>query len=153
MFLAHTFQAMAHWFRKWHIDVLGYGAIVTFTLEVIPITAYGDVTIAGEGLQNLGLCSALRAFEQGGILAVTWDLGFSSLILLPMTPKKRQPKKKGSYTLYQVEEILCWWAEVIPSTPITLPHQHPTCTYSYNNLNILPYTNSYDKLISLFAVI
>jgi hypothetical protein len=28
---------------------------------------YGDVTIAGEGLQNLGLCSALRAFEQGGI--------------------------------------------------------------------------------------
>jgi hypothetical protein len=29
---------------------------------------YGDVTIAGEGLQNLGLCSALRAFEQGGSL-------------------------------------------------------------------------------------
>jgi hypothetical protein len=28
---------------------------------------YGDVTITGEGLQNLGLCSALRAFEQGGI--------------------------------------------------------------------------------------
>jgi hypothetical protein len=31
---------------------------------------YGDVTIAGEGLQNLGLCSALRAFEQGGIFIV-----------------------------------------------------------------------------------
>jgi hypothetical protein len=30
----------------------------------------GDVTIAGEGLQNLGLCSALRAFEQGGIFIV-----------------------------------------------------------------------------------
>jgi hypothetical protein len=28
---------------------------------------YGDVTITGEGLQNLGLYSALRAFEQGGI--------------------------------------------------------------------------------------
>jgi hypothetical protein len=25
---------------------------------------------AGEGLQNLGLCSALRAFEQGGIVIV-----------------------------------------------------------------------------------
>jgi hypothetical protein len=25
-----------------------------------------DVTIAGEGLQTLGLCSALRTFEQGG---------------------------------------------------------------------------------------
>ena len=31
---------------------------------------YGDVTIAGEELQNLGLCSALRAFEQGGIFIV-----------------------------------------------------------------------------------
>jgi hypothetical protein len=27
---------------------------------------YGDVTIAIEGLQNLGLCSALSAFEQDG---------------------------------------------------------------------------------------
>jgi hypothetical protein len=31
----------------------------------------GDITIAGGGLQNLGLCSALRAFEQGGISIVT----------------------------------------------------------------------------------
>jgi hypothetical protein len=31
---------------------------------------YGDVTIAGEGLQNLGLCSVLRAIEQGGIFIV-----------------------------------------------------------------------------------
>jgi hypothetical protein len=31
---------------------------------------YGDVTIAGEGLKNLGLCSALGAFEQGGIFIV-----------------------------------------------------------------------------------
>jgi hypothetical protein len=30
---------------------------------------YGDITIAGEGLENLGLCSVLRAFEQGGIVA------------------------------------------------------------------------------------
>jgi hypothetical protein len=29
-----------------------------------------DVTIASEGLQNVGLCSALRAFEQGGIFIV-----------------------------------------------------------------------------------
>jgi hypothetical protein len=28
---------------------------------------YGDVIISTEGLQNLGLCSALRASEQGGI--------------------------------------------------------------------------------------
>jgi hypothetical protein len=31
---------------------------------------YGDVIIADEGLQNLGLCSALRAFGQGGIFIV-----------------------------------------------------------------------------------
>jgi hypothetical protein len=31
---------------------------------------YGDVIITGEGLQNVGLCSALRAFEQGGIFIV-----------------------------------------------------------------------------------
>jgi hypothetical protein len=31
---------------------------------------YGDVTITSKGLQNLGLCAALRAFEQGGIFIV-----------------------------------------------------------------------------------
>jgi hypothetical protein len=47
---------------------------------------YGDVTITGEGLQILGLCSALRAFGQDrGIFnratpAATRGLGFSGLI-------------------------------------------------------------------------
>jgi hypothetical protein len=31
---------------------------------------YEDVTIAGEGLQNVGLCSVLGAFERGGIFIV-----------------------------------------------------------------------------------
>jgi hypothetical protein len=31
---------------------------------------YGDVTITGEGLLKLGLCSALSAFEQGGLFIV-----------------------------------------------------------------------------------
>jgi hypothetical protein len=30
---------------------------------------YGDVTIAGEGLQNLGLCSALRPLSREGSLS------------------------------------------------------------------------------------
>jgi hypothetical protein len=34
------------------------------------IYLYGDVTFTGEGLQNLALCSTLRAFEQGGIFIV-----------------------------------------------------------------------------------
>jgi hypothetical protein len=39
----------------------------------------GDVTYAGEGLSNLGLCSALRAFEQGGIFIVPHLLRFYDL--------------------------------------------------------------------------
>jgi hypothetical protein len=31
---------------------------------------YGEITIAGEGLENLDLYTALRAFEQGGIFIV-----------------------------------------------------------------------------------
>jgi hypothetical protein len=42
---------------------------------------YGDVTIAGEGLQNLGLCSALRAFEQGGIFTVPHLLWHGTSVL------------------------------------------------------------------------
>jgi hypothetical protein len=34
------------------------------------IYIYRDVTIAGERLQNFGLSSALRGFEQGGIFIV-----------------------------------------------------------------------------------
>jgi hypothetical protein len=48
--------------------------IYSFTSRSRIFHLYGDVTIAGEGLQNLGLCSALRAFEQGGIFIVLHQL-------------------------------------------------------------------------------
>jgi hypothetical protein len=35
---------------------------------------YGDLTITGDELQILSLCSALRAFEQGGIFIVPYLL-------------------------------------------------------------------------------
>jgi hypothetical protein len=44
--------------------------IYGFTYRSRIFHLYGDVTNAGERLQNLGLCSALRAFEQGGIFIV-----------------------------------------------------------------------------------
>jgi hypothetical protein len=44
--------------------------VYSFTSRSRIFHLYGDVTIASEGLQNLGLCSALRAFEQGGIFFV-----------------------------------------------------------------------------------
>jgi hypothetical protein len=48
--------------------------LIDYLLFYVPLKnfslKYGDVTIAGEGLQNFGLCSALRAIEQGGIFIV-----------------------------------------------------------------------------------
>jgi hypothetical protein len=67
------------WINDWLI-------IYCFTSRSRIFHFYGDVTITGKGLQNLGLCSALRAFEQGRIFkyrttpAVTRGLSFSGLI-------------------------------------------------------------------------
>jgi hypothetical protein len=44
--------------------------IYCFTSRSRIFHLHGDVTITGEGLQTLGLCSALRTFEQGGIFIV-----------------------------------------------------------------------------------
>jgi hypothetical protein len=44
--------------------------LIDYLRFYVPLKNFSDVTIAGEGLQNLGLCSALRAFEQGGIFIV-----------------------------------------------------------------------------------
>jgi hypothetical protein len=51
----------------WLIDWM---IIWDFTSRSRIFHLHGDVTIAGEGLQNLGLSLALRAFEQGGIFIV-----------------------------------------------------------------------------------
>jgi hypothetical protein len=45
----------------------------------------GDVTIAGEGLQNLGICSALRAIEQGGIFIVPHKWSVMKYVLNQLT--------------------------------------------------------------------
>jgi hypothetical protein len=65
--------------------------IYCFTSRSRIFHLHEDVTITGEGLQNLGLCSALRAFEQGGIFAtpaVTRDLGYFGIIQSPLTTHK-----------------------------------------------------------------
>jgi hypothetical protein len=54
------------WFKSINDWLIIYG----FTSRSRIFHLYGDVTIAGEGLQNLGLCSALMAFEQGRIFIV-----------------------------------------------------------------------------------
>jgi hypothetical protein len=44
--------------------------IYCFTSRSRILHLYGDITITCEGLQNFGLRSALRVFEQGGIFIV-----------------------------------------------------------------------------------
>jgi hypothetical protein len=43
---------------------------------------YGIITITGKGLQNLGLISTLRAFEQGGIFIVSHLLWHGTSVFL-----------------------------------------------------------------------
>jgi hypothetical protein len=46
------------------------GDRIVFSLALAFDFKISSLTITGEGLQNFGLCSALRAFEQGGIFIV-----------------------------------------------------------------------------------
>ena len=52
------------------VKITFFGLIYGFTSHSRIFHLYGDITIAGEGLQNLGLCSALWACEQGGMFIV-----------------------------------------------------------------------------------
>jgi hypothetical protein len=53
---------------------IDWSIIYCFTSRSRIFYLYGEVNITSEGLQNLGLCSALRAFEQGGIFTCC-DMG------------------------------------------------------------------------------
>jgi hypothetical protein len=65
---------------------------------------YRDVTIAGEGLQNLGLCSAVRAFEQGVIFIVPHLLWHGTSFFLVPSEWLTQPV--ASYdTLGDVKDL------------------------------------------------
>jgi hypothetical protein len=64
---------------------------------------YGDVTTAGEGLQNLGPCSMLRAFKQGGIFIVP-HLQWHRASVFPVS-SEGPPHSVASYdTLGDVED-------------------------------------------------
>jgi hypothetical protein len=56
----YSFQTY-HW--RWLYDCWLVTNCFTSRSRIFQI--YGDITNTVEGLQNVGLCSALRAFEQG----------------------------------------------------------------------------------------
>jgi hypothetical protein len=55
-----------------------------------------DATITGEGLQNLGLCSARRAFEQGGGIFIVPHLLWHETSVFPLS-SERSPHSVASY--------------------------------------------------------
>jgi hypothetical protein len=89
----YVFNSMIDW-------LIIYG----FTSRSRIFHLYGDVTIASEGLQNLGLCSALRAFEQGGIYTVPHLLWHRTSVFL--VSSKGQPHLVAFYdTRGDVEDL------------------------------------------------
>jgi hypothetical protein len=65
---------------------------------------YGDVTIAGEGLENLGLCWALKVPEQEGIFIVPHLLGHGTSVF-PVS-SEGQPHSVASYDTHGDAEDL-----------------------------------------------
>jgi hypothetical protein len=59
---------------------------------------YREVTIASEGLQNLGLCSALRAFEQGGIFIVPHLLWHGTSVFRVSSKRRAPMSHSGIWT-------------------------------------------------------
>jgi hypothetical protein len=82
--------------------------LVDYLLFYVPLKSfsliYGDVTITGEGLQNLGLYSELRAFEQGAIFIVPHVLwhGASDFLVSSEGPPHSFPltTHKGMWRIY-----------------------------------------------------
>jgi hypothetical protein len=78
-----------------HLPDIDWLIIYSFTSRSRIFHLYGDITITGEGLQNLGLCSALRSFEQGGIFIVP-HLSWHGTSVFPVS-SKGPPHSVASY--------------------------------------------------------
>jgi hypothetical protein len=90
----------------WLIDRL---IIYSFTSRSRIVHLYGNVTIAGEGLQNLGLCSALRVLEQGGIFIVP-NLMWQGASVFPVSSEGPPPHsplrtRKGMWRIYSNPDL------------------------------------------------
>jgi hypothetical protein len=110
--------------------------IYCFTSRSRIFHLYGDVTIAGEWLQNLGLCSALMAFEQGGIFIVPHLLWHGALVF-PVS-SEGPPHSIASYdTRGDVEELFSPGSsrrvEYWPCWILTPDYRVLNSSYSTNN--------------------
>jgi hypothetical protein len=85
--------------------------IYGFTFRSIIFHLYGEVTITGEGLQNLGLCLALRAFEQEEIFIVPQSLWHWASVF-PLSSEGPLPYLVVSYDTQDNAEDL-----ILPRSP------------------------------------
>jgi hypothetical protein len=107
--------------RKTVINLFRNRLVVNcFTSRSRTFHLYGDVTITGEGLQNLGLCSALRAFEQGGGIFIVPHLLRHGASVFPVS-SEGPPHSVASYdTQGDVENLfLPGFSRVPYQSPLT----------------------------------
>ena len=83
--------------------LLDWLIIYGFTSRSRVFHLYGDITIAGEGLQNFGLCSTL--FEQGGIFIVSHLLWHGASVF-PVSPEGPLHLVAFNDTRGDVEDLL-----------------------------------------------
>jgi hypothetical protein len=94
-------------YAKWSpfVELFDWLIIYCFTSRSRIFHLYGDVTIAGKGLQNLGLCLVLRAFQQGGIFIVPHLLWHGTSTIFPVS-SEGLPHVVASYdTRGDVEDL------------------------------------------------
>ena len=96
---------------SWLIDYIVFYVMI----KNISIIWTGDVTITGEGQQNLGLCSVLKAFEQEdrATPAATWSLGLSGLIRrsAPFNRLLRHTREYGGSILTRILLYSAEWCK------------------------------------------
>ena len=78
-------------FKPGNIKYLSFIYCFTSCSRILPF--YGDVTINGESLQNLGLCLAVKAFEKAGSLSchTCCDTGHRIPLSYPENPSFWSP--------------------------------------------------------------
>jgi hypothetical protein len=80
LYVNHVNNNTAHYLVYIWENVTDWLIIYSFMSRSRFFHLYGNVTIAVEGLQNLGLCSALKAFEQGEISIMPYLLWHVTLV-------------------------------------------------------------------------
>jgi hypothetical protein len=73
-------QMNTNMYIAYYLNWIDWLIISWFPFHSIIFQLYGDVTITGVRLQNLGLCSAFRAFKQGRTFIVSHLLWHGSTV-------------------------------------------------------------------------